>query len=97
MRRSKLETYVDILIVLAHNGPLKLTHVMHKTNVNCSIVKEYLAFLIEQGLVEEHRKGKRRVAYVVTQRGITALKYFKELRQVLPIIKDERKQAPFPC
>jgi predicted transcriptional regulator len=51
MRRSKLEMYVDILKVLAHRGPLKLTHVMYKANVNCSVLKEYLDFLIKQNLV----------------------------------------------
>jgi hypothetical protein len=45
--------YVDILSVLALRGPLKLTHVMYKANVNCSILKEYLESLIQQGLVEE--------------------------------------------
>ena len=77
MRRSKLEMYVDILTVLAHRGPLKLTHVMYKANVNCSVLKEYLDFLINQGLVEERIVGKARVVFAVTQRGITVLKYFK--------------------
>ena len=94
MRRSKLEMYVDILKVLAHRGPLKLTHVMYKANVNCSVLKEYLAFLMTQGLVEEKTVGKRRVVYAVTQRGITVLKYFRELRQVLPIVEESRTQAP---
>ncbi len=58
VRRSKLEMYVDILTVLAHRGPLKLTHVMYKANVNCSVLKEYLDFLIKQGLVEERTVGK---------------------------------------
>ena len=39
MRRSKLETYVDILKVLAHWGPLKITNVMYKTNLNCSVLE----------------------------------------------------------
>ena len=60
VRRSKLEMYVDILSVLAHRGPLKLTHVMYKANVNCSVLKEYLDFLIKQGLVEERTAGKQR-------------------------------------
>jgi predicted transcriptional regulator len=42
VRRSKLEMYVDILSVLAHRGPLKLTHVMYKANVNCSVLKGIL-------------------------------------------------------
>lgn len=96
MRRSKLEMYVDILTVLAHRGPLKLTHVMYKANVNCSVLKEHLEFLLKQGLVEERTVGKHRVVFAVTQRGITVLKYFKELKQVLPIVEEARSQVPIP-
>ena len=96
MRRSKLEMYVDILKVLAHRGPLKLTHIMYKANVNCSVLKEYLDFLIKQNLVEERNIGKRRSVYMVTQRGITVLKYFRELKQVLPIVEEARNRTPMP-
>src|ERR1700690_1355450 len=96
MRRSKLEMYVDILTVLAHRGPLKLTHIMYKANVNCSVLKEYLDFLIKQGLVEERIVGKARVVFAVTQRGIMVLKYFRELKQVLPIVEEARSQTPIP-
>ncbi|MFW6111031.1 MAG: winged helix-turn-helix domain-containing protein, partial [Thermoproteota archaeon] len=50
-RRSKLEMYVDVLKVLARNGPLKLTHIMYKANVNCSVLKDFLDFLMEHDLV----------------------------------------------
>ncbi len=93
MRRSKLEMYISILSVLAQRGPLKLTHVMYKANVNCSVLKEYLDFLLKQGLVEERTMRKQRVVYAVTPRGITVLKYFKELKQVLPIVEEARNQA----
>jgi len=96
MRRSKLEMYVDILTVLAHKGPLKLTHVMYKANVNCCVLKEYLDFLMKQGLIEERTVRKERVVYAVTQRGITVLKYFKEIKQVLPIVDEARNQAAIP-
>ena len=92
MRRSKLEMYIDILKVLAQRGPLKLTHVMYKANVNCSVLKEYMEFLIKQGLVEEQTVGKRRLVYTVTQRGIMVLKYFRELKQVLPIVDENTNQ-----
>jgi hypothetical protein len=36
------------------------------------------------------------VVYAVTQRGITVLKYFRELKQVLPIVEEARNQAPVP-
>lgn len=95
MRRSKLEMYVDILKVLARHGPLKLTHIMYKANVNCSVLKEYLNFLMQQNLIEEKTVGKKRIVYAITQRGITVLKYFRELKTVLPIIEEEHgKRLP---
>jgi predicted transcriptional regulator len=96
MRRSKLEMYIDILKVLAQRGPLKLTHIMYKANVNCSVLKEYLQFLMEHNLVEERTVGKKRVVYAITQRGITVLKYFRELKQVLPIVEESRNRMPIP-
>lgn len=100
MRRSKLETYVDILKVLAQKGPLKLTHVMYKANVNCKVLKEYLDFLMKQGLIEERTMRKASIVYAVTQRGITVLKYFHEVKQVLPIVEESRVnntlQLPVP-
>jgi predicted transcriptional regulator len=96
MRRSKLEMYIDILKVLAQRGPLKLTHIMYKANVNCSVLKEYLDFLLKQGLVEERMAGKSKTVFAITQRGITVLKYFRELKQVLPIIEEARSRLPTP-
>ena len=96
MRRSKLEMYIDILRVLAQRGPLKLTHVMYKANVNCSVLKEYLDFLIKQGLVEERTVKKKRVVYAITQRGRIVLKHFRELKQVLPITEEDRSKMPIP-
>jgi predicted transcriptional regulator len=69
---------------------------MYKANVNCSVLKEYMEFLIKQGLVEERTIGKRRVVYAITQRGITVLKYFRELKQVLPIVEEAGNQALIP-
>ena len=95
MRRSKLEMYIDILKVLAQRGPLKLTHIMYKANVNCSVLTEYLEFLLKQGLVEERLLKKSRKVYAVTQHGITVLKSFRELSQALPIVEKNKKQTPW--
>jgi predicted transcriptional regulator len=86
--------YVDILKVLAQRGPLKLTHIMYKANVNCSVLGEYLEFLLEQGLVEERNLKKNRIVYMVTQHGLTVLKSFRELTQALPIIEENKRQLP---
>jgi len=96
MRRSKLEMYVDILKVLAHRGPLKLTHIMYKANVNCNVLREYLDFLLKQNLVEERKLGKSRTVFAITQKGITVLRNFRELKQMLPIIEETRSIIPTP-
>ncbi|MGA3291254.1 MAG: winged helix-turn-helix domain-containing protein [Candidatus Bathyarchaeia archaeon] len=96
MRRSKLEMYVDILKVLAHWGPLKLTHVMYKANLNCSVLEEYLNLLTKQGLVEEKIIRKERKVYAITQRGVSVLKYFRELKEMLPIVEETGNKAPYP-
>ncbi len=84
---------VDILKVLAHRGPLKLTHVMYKANVNCSLLSEYLDFLVQKGLVEE-RNVRKRTVYAITQRGLMVLKQFVELKRMLPIAEEDQRQAP---
>jgi predicted transcriptional regulator len=95
LRRSKLEMYVDILKVLARNGPLKPTHIMYKANVNCSVLKQYLDFLIQQNLVEEQtsqkKRHKTRVVYAITERGRTVLKYFGEVNRALHITEGANK------
>jgi predicted transcriptional regulator len=99
MRRSQLEMHLDILEVLDHMGPLKLTHVMHKANVNCRVLKEYLDFLTKQGLVEKKIIGKERKVYAITQLGVTVLEQFRELKEVLPIVEvignEARNQEPY--
>ena len=51
-------------------------------------------FLLVQGLVEERIDGKKRVVYANTQRGITVLKYFRELNKALPLIEEDGKALP---
>lgn len=84
--------YIDILKVMAQNGPMKLTHIMYKANVNCNVLKENLSFLLQQNLIEEQIKIKRRnktkVRYAITERGRTVIKYFNEVNKALQISED---------
>ena len=96
-RRSKLEMQIDILKVLARYGPLKLTHIMYKANINCSVLKQYLDFLIRQNLVEEQTVGKRKVVYVayaITGRGRIILKHVRDLYSALPVFEEGRNIPP---
>ena len=90
-----MEMYVDVLNVLAQRGPLKITHIMYKANLNCDVLKECLTFLIKQGLIEERKARKRNVVYANTQRGTQVIKFFKELDKALPI-KENEKIFPIP-
>ena len=94
MRRSKMEMYLDILKTLAQKGPLKLTHVMYKANVNCCVLKEYLDFLIQQGLVKEKILRKERIVYEITEKGYSVLKYFRELQIMLPVYEGDKAKIP---
>ncbi len=81
---------IDILRVLTQKGPLKLTHIMYKANVNCRVLKERLEFLIKQGMVEKRIKAKQRVVYAVTEKGKTVLNHFNEVVQVLATVEEAR-------
>ena len=96
MRRSKLEMHVDILKVLAHWGPSKLTRVMYKANVNCRVLKEYLDFLTKQGLIEEKVVGKSSVVYANTARGAAVVKFFIGLDRTLSVKEEESNISPVP-
>jgi predicted transcriptional regulator len=83
MTKSKLETYVDTLDLLAHQGPLNLSNIMYKTNVTCSTHENCMAFLVKQGLVEERTGEMKSLLYVVTERGINVLKFFEERKKAI--------------
>jgi predicted transcriptional regulator len=80
---------VDILKILAQKGPLKLTHLMYKSNVNCEVLRENLVFLIKQGLIEVRNVGRGRHFYSITGQGLALLKNWKELRLLLPSVEDK--------
>lgn len=89
-RRDKLSVYIDILKVLAASGPMRITHISQRVNVNASVLKEYLEFCRMQKLVEKKEKGKR-VLYEASPRGVEVLKFFGEIRGVIQSV--EKKQT----
>ena len=85
MRRSKLEMYVDILRILASQGPMKLTQLVHKTDLSQGFLKQHLRFLIQQSLIEKQNFSKGEIFYTITERGLRVLNI------VVPIIEEARK------
>ena len=92
MRRSKVEVYVDILMML-ERGPLKLNHIMYKANVNCQALKSYLEILLKTGAIEKLVAGKTMEVFAITPKGIKFLKNFRELS---PIDEENRNNDTFP-
>jgi len=74
--------------MLIDEGPSKTTHIMHSVNVNYKVLKEYVEFLIKQGLVEERIIEKGRIVYAITSRGVAVLKGLKELKQIFPTLRE---------
>lgn len=75
MLRTRHEMHVDILKVLAHHGPMKLTHIMYQVNINTHVLKQCLDFLIQRNLVEKQALSEKRVVYAITERSRTILKH----------------------
>jgi predicted transcriptional regulator len=87
LRRSKLEMCLSILETLARNDPLKITHVMQKSKLNCNVLKNYFDFLLRQGAVEEKCVEREKIVYAITQRGLYLIRCFRELNQVIPTVR----------
>jgi len=87
-RRSRIQICIDVLSILSQRGLSRITHIMYDSNTNCSLLKTNLTYMIQQGLVEKKPVGKERIAYQVTQKGVTILKTFKEFKQMLPIVEE---------
>ncbi|MDH5419275.1 MAG: winged helix-turn-helix domain-containing protein [Candidatus Bathyarchaeota archaeon] len=85
MPKSKLEVNLDILKILASQGPMELTKLMNKADLGQSVLEQHLDFLIQQNLVEEQNLGKDETFHVITERGLRVLKV------IVPIIEVARK------
>ncbi|MFW6111355.1 MAG: winged helix-turn-helix domain-containing protein, partial [Thermoproteota archaeon] len=60
---------------------------------NCSVLKDFLDFLMEHDLVEERPAGETRVVYAVTQRGVKVLKRFREVKKMMPVGGEPQSQV----
>ncbi len=52
---------------------MKLTKLMHETELSQYDLNQHLDFLIQQNLVEEQNLGKDAIFYVITGRGLRVL------------------------
>ena len=86
-RRSQLEIRLNILSSVM-NGVDKPTRIMYAANMSWRPVQKTLSNLVEQGLLERQvniESSKSKTRYVITEKGIHVLDYFKKAKEILPI------------
>jgi predicted transcriptional regulator len=93
MRRSKLQVYVEVLDALVFYGPMRLTRITYKANINCCLLKSILNDLIKNELVEERRLKKNVVIYAATKAARATIFRFNELTRILPIVGFRTERA----
>jgi predicted transcriptional regulator len=98
MRKSKLESYEAILGALAKKT-LSIDHLAYRIKMDCTILSEYLTFLIANGVVEERDFGEK-TFFAITERGDTVFrtldfqKYLKKLSKTLMTIDEAMQNIP---
>lgn len=88
MRRSKLESYEEVLATLVKK-PLTIDRIAYEADMDCNIATKRLNSLIKYGLVEERDSGKKTL-YAITERGLAVFKtlnFQKYLEKVMSTIK----------
>jgi predicted transcriptional regulator len=85
VHRSKLKISIEILCSLASNGPMKLTQLTTKVELNKTHLRQHLRLLKKRNLVERQNLGENKIFYVVTERGLQVLKVIN------PMIREAHK------
>src|SRR5271165_2251683 len=80
-RRSKLETYCDILRAIA-TGAQKPTHILYKANLSWTVMERQLGDLETRGLIESLDDDGKKI-YRLSDRGFKLLKQFLQVREDL--------------
>jgi predicted transcriptional regulator len=98
VRKSKLETYEDMLEVLL-NKPLTSEDISKRAISDNTLLKQHLDFLMKNGLIEE-RTSERKTSYAVTERGVAVLralnfqKYLGKIKNKLRAIDEAMQVIP---
>ena len=80
-RRGKLEIVNDMLRSIQNKGgKIKPTHLLYKSNLSHSKMKEYLKELMGKGMVSEiEEKGKK--MFIITEKGVDFLLEFERIKE----------------
>jgi predicted transcriptional regulator len=82
---SKLQICVEVLCALAGVGPLRLSRLIHKVELDKANLKSVMDFLYDRCLVGEQNLDDDERAYFVTERGMSVL------RVIGPLVKEAHR------
>lgn len=74
MNKSKLQISVEILCSLSSNGPMSVTQINDRVELDKYRLGVHLNLLYDSGLVGEQYLGEGKKAFTVTDRGLSVLK-----------------------
>jgi predicted transcriptional regulator len=86
-----MEMYISTLEALVYYGPMRITRITYKVNINCDPLSAILKDLIQNTLVEERTLEQNKVVYAATPKARTILSHFEELKEMLPIPEDDNQ------
>jgi predicted transcriptional regulator len=89
-RRDQISIIANILDK-AQEGARK-TQIMYAANLSFTQLNEYITFLLDQGLIRQHKVDNKEI-YIATVRGVIFAKMYSEL---LDMIKTQPKRDDRP-
>ena len=86
-RRSKMETYCDIMRAIGA-GAEKPTHILYKANLSWTVMQGYIRALETQGLVVSTDDDGKKL-YHLSDKGFQLLNQFLSIREDLNLLPNE--------
>ncbi len=80
MRRTRIDIINDMLLAIVNKGgTIKPTHLLYKSNLSHTLMKEYVAELTSKKLIEEQelKKGKN---FKITEKGRKFSREYKKMK-----------------
>lgn len=85
-----MEMCISTIEALVYYGPMKITRISYKAKMSCGQLKIILDNLIKKELVVERALEKNKVVYASTPKARKIISHFEELKELLPIVEDDK-------
>jgi predicted transcriptional regulator len=81
MRRTRIDIINDMLLAIVNKGgTIKPTHLLYKSNLSHTLMKEYIRELISKKLIMEQPE-KRGKSFRITDKGRQFSREYKKMKQ----------------